>query len=276
MKSAALTFDATLTRIDLSGLLPLFWLTLRQHSHGRRLVVMAALFSLPAALAGIVRYFNPSLPRDHLEMALILQVLPHTLVPLCALLYASGMIQDEIEEQTLTYLLIRPLPRWAIYVAKWLATVLVVSLLAGVFTLVCYAAIYLGVVNSWDERIATRALKTAATFALAVLAYCSFFGWLSLLVKRSLIVGAAYIILFEGVLANIPFLSRSLTIMYYFRVLTEHWTGRTIREWQIDLSDAPSAGTCVIVLAGVAVVTTALAALWFTIREFRVKTPEGN
>src|SRR5205807_8427155 len=113
--------------------------------------------------------------------------------------------QDEIEEQTLTYLLVRPLPRWGVYMAKLMATLLVVSAVVGVFTVVTYAAIYAGPGSLWNTQIAARATKTAATFALALCAYCSIFGWLSLLVRHALVVGAAYIALFEGLLANIPF-----------------------------------------------------------------------
>ena len=53
---------------------------------------------------------------------MLFMLMPHTLVPLTALLYATGMIHDEIEEQTLTYLLVRPLPKWGIYLTKLLAT----------------------------------------------------------------------------------------------------------------------------------------------------------
>jgi ABC-2 type transport system permease protein len=266
----------SLGQAELSSFGAFFWLTLRQHSRGRRLLVLAVLFTLPAVLAGVARYFNPSLAVKSLEFAIALTVLPHALVPLTALLYASGMIEDEIEDQTLTFLLVRPLPKWALYIARLLATVLVVSILVMVFTLLTYAAIYAGDTSLWDSGILARASKTAALFALALCAYCAIFGWVSLLVRRSLIVGAAYIILFEGLLANIPFVARSLTIMYYFRVLTERWTGQTISQWKTDLATAPSALTCAGVLAGAALVAAAAGAAWFSWREFRLKTPEGS
>ena len=46
---------------------------------------------------------------ENLQFALIFNLIPHALAPLAALLYATGIIQDEVEEQTLTYLLLRPL-----------------------------------------------------------------------------------------------------------------------------------------------------------------------
>ena len=50
------------------------------------------------------------------------------LLPVSALLFASGMVQDDIEEQTLTYFLIRPIPRWVIYLAKLLGTFVVTAI----------------------------------------------------------------------------------------------------------------------------------------------------
>ena len=94
----------------------LFWLTLRQQTRGRKLLVLVVLYALPCILALVLRSLSRPAPTDILEFALIYNLVPHALAPLTALLYAGGMIQDEVEEQTLTYLLVRPLPRPALYI----------------------------------------------------------------------------------------------------------------------------------------------------------------
>ena len=97
----------------------LYALTLRQHLHGKRWMVMALLFLLPAGLA--VRDSarpRPTCRRVALEFMLVMMFIPQALLPLVALLYASGIIQDEQEEQTITYLLVRPIPKWAIYTSS--------------------------------------------------------------------------------------------------------------------------------------------------------------
>src|SRR5262249_49105690 len=127
-------------------------------------------------------------------------------------------------------------------------------------------------------------LKTTSLFALTMTAYCSLLGFLSLLTRRSLVVGVAYLVIFEGVLANIDFVVRKLTVMYYFRVLSERWIGipwreidsQGINQWSIDLSKAPSNGYCVLTLVLVSLFATALAAMTFMAREFRMKTPEES
>ena len=70
--------------------------------------------------------------------------LPQVVLPLVALMYASGIIHDEQEEQTITYLLIRPIPKWALYVVKLLATLTTTIVLTAVFTALTYAVVYVG------------------------------------------------------------------------------------------------------------------------------------
>ncbi len=135
------------------ALVTLFVLTLRQHIRGRRLLVLSLLFALPGVLAAVVNLASRVPPAaDDLQFALVFNLIPHALVPLAALLYAAGIIQDEVEEQTLTYLLLRPLPRWAIYLVKLLATLLVISVLTAVFTAATFAVIALTAGGAGDCR----------------------------------------------------------------------------------------------------------------------------
>jgi ABC-2 type transport system permease protein len=279
MKPATFNFRAPLSldrRLDLSIPGTLFLLTLRQHLRGRRLLLLCFFFCLPALVAILAQAYGSTLSPQELEFTLVFTLLPHALVPLAALLYASGMIQDEIEEQTLTYLLVRPLPRWALYATKLLATYLLTAVLTGFFVVVTYIAIYVGQPGDWGNVLLARALPVAALLALALVAYCALFGWLGLYTRWALVVGIIYIIVFEGILANIDFAVRRLTVMYYFRVLSERWLELKKTGWALDLSTAPSASACVWTLLGVGVAATMLAALAFSGREFRVKTPEGS
>jgi ABC-2 type transport system permease protein len=268
---------------ELSALVVLFGLTLRQHTRGRRLLLLVVLYALPCALAIVLRSLNRPPPADVLEFALIFNLVPHVLAPLTALLYAGGMIQDEVEEQTLTYLLLRPVPRWGLYVAKLLATLLVTTLLVGVATTALYLAIYWSTAELREGTVPLRMLQTAAVIGLGQVAYCSLFGALGVVTRRTLIAGVTYIGAFEGFVANLEFVARSLTVVYYVRILTLRWLDlpeQTLKRWQTDwsleLDKVPNSSTCVLTLLGAGVAITTLAALWFSRREFRMKTPEGS
>ncbi len=265
-------------RPNLGALAALSVFTLRQHVRGRRLLVLSLLFALPGVLAAVINLaarFAP--PAEGLKFALVLNLIPHALAPVAALLYSAGIIQDEVEEQTLTYLLLRPLPRWALYLTRLLATVLMTSALTAIFTAATLAVIALTAREPATAGFAEQSLKTAGLLALAQVAYCGLFGFLGLLMRRSLLVGVGYIVIFEGLLASLDTVARRLTVMYYFRVLVLRWLEPAAgRDWAIDLTTAPQARTCVLVLLGVGVVLALAAAIFFTEREFRMKTPEGN
>jgi len=265
--------------VDLSALGALMALSLRGAFRVKRLLVLSILFALPVVIASIARAKAPAREFPEIELALVFMMLPHVLIPLTALLFGSGMIQDEIEEQTLTYLLIRPLPRWSIYVGKFAATLAAAGMLAIVFGTTTELILWWGDDRFTATELAARIAKTVSLHLFALAGYLSVFGLLSLLIKRTLVVGMMYIIILEGVVANIPFVVRQITVMYYLRVLAMRWldlSRETGKVWNIDLDTATSASDCVWTLGAFIVVSTLVAAFLFTHREFRVKTPEGN
>ena len=263
----------------LSALAALFVLTLRQHLRGRRLIVLSVLFLLPSVLVVIVKLTAEPPPSfsSHLEFVFTLILIPSMLATLTALLYAAGIVRDEIEEQTLTYLMLRPLPRWALYVTKLAATTLVTSVMTGTFTMLAMLVIHLDSPDQWRDALLDRGLKTVALLAIAQVGYCALFGVIGLLTRHALIVGILYVIVFEGLLANFDTVARRLTLMYYFRVLVIRWFDPPeARAWSIDLTTAPSAGDCTLTILGASLVFTLVGA-WLTWRgEFRMKTPEGS
>jgi ABC-2 type transport system permease protein len=276
--------------LSLTALWTLYTLTLRQHLHGKRWIAMAALMLLPAGLAILVRNTAPNVPGMVLEFIFAFMLIPQALLPLAALIYASGMIRDEQEEQTLTYLLIRPIPKWAIYTVKLLATVTTTVFLTGVFTTLTYAAIYIGA-HGQTGSIVTRSLQASAIHALAITAYCCIFGLISLYTERTLVVGILYIAIFEGLFANLAFGIRLITVIYYARLIAYRTMPFIVpvpggtediaaAAWQLDirsdprLLEHPQLGTCLIVLIAGSILCAALAAFICSRREFHVKTPE--
>jgi ABC-2 type transport system permease protein len=277
----------------LASLEALYVLTLRQHLHGKRWLVLGALFLLPEVLAGVVRATAPDAPPAMLEFLLVFMFIPQALLPLVALLYGSGIVQDEQEEQTLTYLLIRPIPRWAIYVVKVLATVTTTAVLSAFFTALTYAAIYVGTDVDWGA-VLPRCWRAVGIHSLAVVTYCCLFGVMSLFTRRTLVLGFLYAAFFEGFLANLPFSVRLLTVIYYARLIayrsmdfvTTGPMGNKINmaaeAWQLNvkgdpsLLEHPSLRECLTVLLAVSVLSTALGAYLCSEREFHVKTPEGG
>lgn len=269
----------------------LYTLTLRQHLHGKRWLVMTLLFLLPAGLAVLVRSTSPHVPPAALEFVLAMMFIPQALLPIVALLYASGIIQDEQEEQTITYLLLRPIPKWAIYTLKLLAAMTTTAVLVAVFTALTYLAIYVGAGVPAGE-VAVRCLKAASIHALAVVTYCSVFGLMSLVTKRILVFGILYTAIVEGLFANLPFGIRLVAIIYYTRLIAYRTMTFDVprpnggshdiaaQAWQLaatgdpGLAENPQFGTCIALLLTTSLVCTVIAGWLCSQREFHVKTPE--
>ncbi len=274
----------------LTALWTLYLLTLRQHLRGKRWLITTALFLLPAALAIVIRATAKDVPGIGLEFIFAFMFIPQALLPLVALLYASGMIQDEQEEQTITYLLIRPIPKWALYVFKLLATLTTTVLLTLIFTALTYAAIYVRADNR-PEDVLRRCLQAMSIHSLAVIAYCCLFGLMSLLTKRTLVVGIVYAAIFEGLLANLPLSIRLITVIYYTRLTAYRAMSFLIPTpvgpaniaadaWKLDirmdpdLLEHPTLGTCIKILLLASLACTIVAAIVCSRKEFHVKTPE--
>ena len=132
-------------------------------------------------------------------------------LPLVTLAYASAGIGTERESRTLIWLTTRPVPRWALYLAKFLGG-LPWCLLASVggFGVLCAVGGHLG----------QRAFLTfAPTIAGVTVAFAALFHLLGALVRRPAVVGLVYIFFFETLVANLPGSLKEFSLNYYARSL---------------------------------------------------------
>ena len=115
---------------------------------------------------------------------------------------------------------------------------MVTAIRAAIFTIATLVAVYWG-----DDRLVRPVLTERAPIIVALLALAwrltsSIFGALGLWFRRTLIVGAIYIVIFEGIIGNIDFVIREATIIYHIRVLAVRWLDIPGADWSIDPSTA--------------------------------------
>jgi len=167
-------------------------------------------------------------------------------VPVATLVFASSVLGDPNEDGTLVYLWLKPVARWRI-VAAALAATLTVTLPVVVVPMVAAAI----VTDAGSDLVA----GTVAASLLATIAYAGVFTWLGLRVKRALVWGLAYILIWEGFVARAGANASRLSIRANSRSLLSH------------LAHGPE--RLVDVSPGTAVVLPAIAfvlAVWLTIR----------
>lgn len=139
---------------------------------------------------------------------------------LLPLLYAGGAWADEVERRTITYLLLRPVPRASLYVGKVLGASLTIIAWLWAAELLCFGIISsaypldIFLTRLWDL------LHHAEALFFSGLAYGAIYAFLGVLLPRfSLIVGIGYSVLVEVVLPLLPTSFRRVTVQYYLHAI---------------------------------------------------------
>ena len=171
---------------------------------GRRRVLL--LLPLPLLLVGlalICRSYDvdPAEWGQPVVVALGLAVV----LPVIALIVGTGVLGSEVDDGTIVHILTKPLARRDIVLAK-------LSVAAGVTAVVSAVPLFV-----------TGLLADSARFGVALavgavvgsLAYSALFLLLSLLTRRPVLLGLAYILVWEGLLGRFVSGTRVLSIQQY-------------------------------------------------------------
>ena len=137
-------------------------------------------------------------------------------LPLIALIVGTGVLGSEIDDDTLLHVLAKPLPRYEILLTK-------LAVGAGVTAAVAAPPLF---VAGLLAQSAAVGLALAVAAAVGAVAYCAVFVAMSLLTRRPVLLGIAYVVLWEGLLTNVVRGTRSLSIQQYV-VSIAHWLAPT-------------------------------------------------
>jgi ABC-2 type transport system permease protein len=168
--------------------------TLRGLLGRRRTLLLVLLVALPVLIALLVRLSGGRPDVDRVLDTLVVRMV----MPLVALIVGTAAIGSEIEDGTAVYLMIKPIARWRIALAK----ILVAAFLTA--ALVLPAIVLTGLLLNGARG---DTLASTGAFVVACLiggsAYAAAFVTLSAFTTRALLVGLAYTLLWEGVLAGL-------------------------------------------------------------------------
>ena len=136
--------------------------------------------------------------------------------PVATLVLASAALSDPVDDGTMVYLWLRPMGRWKIGLGALLATWTVT------LPLVLVPMVGMAVLSGGGPSLVRGTLLAGS---LAVIAYGALFVLLGLWVRRALIWGLAYILLWEGFVAIAGDNAQRLAIRSYTRSLLSDATG---------------------------------------------------
>ena len=185
-------------------------------------------------------------------------------LPLFTLAYASGAIGAEREGRTLIWLATRPLPRGAVYLAKFLGVLpwcVAVSML-GLGAL-CLAGGELG-------RRAFGFYWPAAV--VASVGFSALFHLIGAAFRRPTVVGLVYVFFFETLVANLPGSLKQLSLNFYARSLLYNKAAEAaggVTPTNLDVYAPTDSGTAVAVLLLAACALTAVGMAVFARQEPR-------
>ena len=185
-------------------------LSFRSVVRGKRLIGVVVLPLVVAAVALGLLLTAGTRDRTGAYEVLVGNLLLPLVVALVALVLGVTAFGDERDEGTLGLLLATTLARPRIVLAKYAAAVTVVWLACLPATLACLA---LGTATRLE--LGTIAWSLLLSSALASAAYVALFTLLSLLLSRAVLVGLAYLVLWEGLLAGTAPAFRNLSVGAY-------------------------------------------------------------
>jgi ABC-2 type transport system permease protein len=232
-------------------------LTLRALVGRRRTLTIAILACLPVLLGILVRLGGgrPDAP-EILDTLCI-----RTVAPLVALVIGTGAIGSEIDDGTLIFQLIKPVPRWLVALAKTAVAAFVTAIL--VVPPIILTGLLLG-------GLGAESVRTTIGFAVAALAggtaYAVGFTALGAFTSRALIVGLGYTLIWEGVLAGLLEGTRFLSVRQATLGLAAALTGEDVGVEPLAMST--SVGIIVVVILGGAALTAV------SLRRFQLRSAD--
>ena len=211
--------------------MPLTGVTLRGLLGRRRTLLMLLLVGLPVLVALLVRIAGSSGDPDEVLDPLVVR----TILPLVALVFGTAALGSELEDGTAVFLIVKPIPRWRIIGAKMLVAAGLTVALIMPSTVV--TGIVLGGMGS-SSLGSTFAYALAASLGGA--AYACAFVALSAFTGRALIIGLAYTLIWEGVLAGLlegtRFLSIRQATLGIAAGLSEPPFGETVLDFPLSIA----------------------------------------
>jgi len=173
-----------------------FWLSLRQATGRWRLALVFLLAALPVGLAILVSLFadKGAEYEEGFTNVLLDGLTVGGILPIVTMAFSTAAFGNELEDRTLSYLVLKPIPRWQIVLPKLLASVAISGPLLIVSGVVA-------TVVGFDAEPRAAVAVGVSLFA-GVAAYAAIFTWAGLITTRALPFALVYVFLWEGLIGS--------------------------------------------------------------------------
>ncbi len=242
-------------------------LTVRYLLSTRRGLATLALAWIPLLLVASLALAHVRSFDILLYQALMVPVFVQIVLVFVTLVDSTALIREEIEDGTLPFLLTRPLSKPALAASKYAGFLVAALALLLPPVLVSYGitVAYAGTGLGTDANVLVGFLEVTA---LGVLAYGALFFFLSVILKKPLMVGLLIGFVWENIVGSLPGSVPKLSLIYYLRsVLKGTIAVGPVSGYVTDVSATAAAA----ILVGFALVVVVLTLFLFQSMEFRQK-----
>ena len=205
----------------------IFVLAIRQSISIRRLAILLILAAIPLVIAIISEILGTDWDGE-VTQGFIQGLIFNTGLPLIALIVAAPVFADEIEDRTLTNLMLSPISRWQISIPKMLAAAAIVAIPLAITTFVSLLLVF-------EEDTYSAAIIGALGIVIGALAFTSLFAFVGTLTTRAVVFGIVYVFGFEALI------STAIPGLKYVSI-----SGNTLsilQKLNSNLIDAPTSGS---------------------------------
>ena len=244
---------------------PLFRLSVRQLASRYRLVLILLLSLLPVGLAALVSVTlnGDETSNEEFINTLLDGLLIAGILPIVTMVLATSSLGNEVEDRTLSYLVLKPVPRPLIVLPKLLASIVVgglVLIASGVVATALAASSLGAVLVILDGSVKAVVAVTLALLA-GVVTYTAIFTWLGLMSSRAIAFALLYVFLWEGLISTFLEGVRYLSVRAYTLAILYGMDNKTFDPLEQRVIEFPAAVVGAVVVTGVF--------FWLTVRRLR-------
>jgi len=223
---------------------------------------MPSVNSLTAALHGGLRGMLNHSGLHVFTRVMMFSLFLGFLLPVWCLSFATEPLGGERESRSLVWLLTRPIPRWSIYVGKYLALLpWALAFTVGGFGLMCWAA---------GEPGRKLFPLYWPAIAMGTLAFTSLFYLISAATRWPTVVGLVYCFFLETMLGDMPGLMKRISVSFYVRcMIFEAAQAFEVHPDKPSVYLPVSGTTAFLVLAAITVLGLVIGAIVFGRAEYR-------
>ena len=184
---------------------PMFWLSLRQLAGRRRLLLILLLAALPIGLTALAATLGDEEPSNKEFINNLLdRLLIAGIMPIVTMVLATAAFGNELEDRTLSYLVLKPVPRSLIALPKLLASIVIggpLLIASGVVSTLVGAG-SLGTLLLVLDSDVMAAVAVGVALLAGVVAYSAIFTWAGLVSTRALAFALIYVFVWEALISS--------------------------------------------------------------------------